>query len=328
VTGLPGDAAFVSTGTFSATPPQAAFTDTPEHVTDKLLVWPSLGVTTATARLSFQHRYDLEEDFDGATLEISIGGGAFTDILVAGGSFASGGYDGTISLEDGSPLAGRAAWTGTSPGFVAVTVNLPASSAGQSVVVRWRVASDTLIGLAGYWLDSIELTEPGGAYTCTGTAVNCDDGITCTVDSCSPSTGCAHPPGNLGTECRASSGSACDPAEQCDGVSATCPPDAFGANSAVGNTVRVSRSGATATISWSGETAAGPFNVYRGSRPRLYDHTCWMSGVSGTSEADGDPLTVGDWVYYLVSRDTPPCFESSLGQASNGTQRPNTSPCP
>jgi hypothetical protein len=54
-----------------------------------------------------------------------------------------------------------------------------------------------------------------------------DDGEICTADQCNGSGTCAHPAGNAGTECRAASaGQLCDEAEECDGVSGTCPPDA------------------------------------------------------------------------------------------------------
>ena len=76
-------------------------------------------------------------------LEISIGGGAFTDIITAGGSFVTGGYTGTISTGFSNPLAGRPAWGDTSAGFITTTVNLPAAAAGQNVVLRWRMGSDT-----------------------------------------------------------------------------------------------------------------------------------------------------------------------------------------
>lgn len=47
------------------------------------------------------------------------------------------------------PLAGRAAWTGSSGGFVDTVVNLPAAAFGQSVVFRWRTAYDTSTHPAG-----------------------------------------------------------------------------------------------------------------------------------------------------------------------------------
>ena len=62
-----------------------------------------------------------------AILQIQIGDGSFADILTAGGAFVTGGYTGTIDATDVSnPLAGQAAWTGQTTGFMATTVTLPA----------------------------------------------------------------------------------------------------------------------------------------------------------------------------------------------------------
>jgi len=47
--------------------------------------------------------------FDGMVLEISVNGGPFQDILAAGGSFVTGGYNRTISPSFNSPIAGRQA---------------------------------------------------------------------------------------------------------------------------------------------------------------------------------------------------------------------------
>ena len=52
-------------------------------------------------------------------LEISINGGAFADIIQAGGNFISGGYTHTILSGFGNPIAGRMAWSGLSGGTMA-----------------------------------------------------------------------------------------------------------------------------------------------------------------------------------------------------------------
>ena len=43
-------------------------------------------------------------------LEIAIAGGAWTDIISAGGSFNSGGYTRTLKSPNGCSLQGRSAW--------------------------------------------------------------------------------------------------------------------------------------------------------------------------------------------------------------------------
>ena len=97
-------------------------------------------------------------------LEISINGGPFTDIIAAGGSFVTGGYNKTISNNFGSPIAGRMAWSGLSggtesiPSYMTTTVNMPMSSYGQLVQMKWVVASDDNFmanGDAGARIDTV-----------------------------------------------------------------------------------------------------------------------------------------------------------------------------
>lgn len=89
------------------------------NISEASLTYPSVAIHQANSQLKFQHLY-LTEDaqyygttstvgYDGGVLEISINGGAFTDIIAAGGTFVQGGYTDTISDGFGSPLAGRQA---------------------------------------------------------------------------------------------------------------------------------------------------------------------------------------------------------------------------
>ena len=59
-----------------------------------------VGGSNPGVRLTFRNSYNTEPGFDGAVLEISINGGAFADILAAGGSFVEGGYNGAIGVTD------------------------------------------------------------------------------------------------------------------------------------------------------------------------------------------------------------------------------------
>ena len=116
--------------------------------------------------MTFRQNYLFEGTttfFDGGVLEISIGGGAFQDIIAAGGSFVTGGYTGTISSSFSNPLAGRQAWGASSNGFITTTVNLPPAAAGQNIVLRWRMGSDTSGSGSGWRVDSIVLYAPGTA---------------------------------------------------------------------------------------------------------------------------------------------------------------------
>jgi hypothetical protein len=88
-------------------------------------------------------------------LEIAFNSGAFNDIIAAGGSFVSGGYNEVISTRFNSPIAGRDAWAGDSGGFVSTVVNLPSSAAGQNIRLRWRMASDSSVARTGWHVDTI-----------------------------------------------------------------------------------------------------------------------------------------------------------------------------
>jgi hypothetical protein len=149
-----------------SSPPNAAFTDDTATASDKSLETPPFNVV-ANGRVTFNHKLDLESStdglaYDGVVLEIAYDQGAFVDIVDAGGSFVSGGYDYTIqgSL---NPLFGRAAWSGTSPGYLGVIVDLPPSANGRSVRLRWRVGTDLSIGRSGYWLDDVHVDLDGSS---------------------------------------------------------------------------------------------------------------------------------------------------------------------
>jgi cytochrome c oxidase assembly protein Cox11 len=148
--------------------PNSAFIVDSPNSGENALVSPVFFIGSATAQLTFHHNYNLEflvphhgatTYYDGGVLEIKIGGGAFTDIITAGGSFVTGGYNATLTT--GNPLAGRQAWSGNSSGWVATTVNLPAAAAGQNVQLRWACAvdSDNVNGGVGWYVDSISLSD-------------------------------------------------------------------------------------------------------------------------------------------------------------------------
>ncbi|MGD0651802.1 MAG: endonuclease [Verrucomicrobiia bacterium] len=139
---------WVTSATQADTPPNAAFSPDPGDVGVNELVTPTFFISSASARLMFQQNYDLTASatnsnvgYDGGVLEIKIGGGSFQDILDAGGTFVSGGYNTMLSGDYTNPLAGRQAWSGNSGGFLTTTVNLPAAAAGQNVQLRWRCGS-------------------------------------------------------------------------------------------------------------------------------------------------------------------------------------------
>ncbi len=140
--------------------PNAAFVDNPGVVADKQLMTNSF-TPVAGSRAQFRSNYSFESGgWDGGVLEISINGGAYTDIITAGGSFAAGGYTGTIQTGFSNPLAGRSGWVNSSGGFQLCTVNLPNAAAGQPVRLKFRMGSDNLIAGTGWRIDNFEIISP------------------------------------------------------------------------------------------------------------------------------------------------------------------------
>jgi len=152
------------------TAPNSAFDSDSASSGENALVSPVIPIASTNAQLAFRQNYSLEYKhtfgtfyyYDGGVLEISIGGGVFTDIVSAGGSFVTGGYSGSITTTSDNPIGGRAAWVGSSGGWKSVTVNLPPSAAGQTIQLRWNCATDT--GNAGgsavgWYVDTISITN-------------------------------------------------------------------------------------------------------------------------------------------------------------------------
>ncbi len=178
VTGVETDWTTV-TNAFDTTP-NAAFIADADTPGENALVSPPIAITSGTAQLTFRHNYNLEMHarkgaatyFDGGVLEIQLGGGGFTDILTAGGSFLAGGYNGEISTGSDNPLGGRQAWVGDSGGWITTTVGMPATAAGQSIQLRWACATDTAntYGGVGWYVDSLSVSD-SIAVCCASTVI-------------------------------------------------------------------------------------------------------------------------------------------------------------
>jgi hypothetical protein len=155
---------WATTPTNPDTPAHAMFHDDPGCVTDSTLDTPFFdgGATNGTF-LFFRHRYDLEDGRDGAVLEISINGGPFVDFVAAGGGNL--GYNGTISTDFLSPIAGRSAWTGNSGGYITTFVQMPLSGHHRAVRLRFRLATDCSGAGTGWWIDSIKISDNVGCQS-------------------------------------------------------------------------------------------------------------------------------------------------------------------
>ena len=149
---------WVTSTTTPNSAPNDAFAPDRTDIADDQLFSPTLTIPAAGGQVTFKNLFNTEPSFDGMVLEIGISnvnGGMFQDIVAAGGSFVTGGYNGTILSGSNSPIANRAAWTGLSagttsaPAYITTVVNLPASAAGQSIKLKWRAASDESVAASG-----------------------------------------------------------------------------------------------------------------------------------------------------------------------------------
>jgi uncharacterized repeat protein (TIGR01451 family) len=167
------DSSWVLTNGFSDTSPNSAFVPDAATAGETVLVSPGIAISSASAQLTFRHNYDLAVQtiahprsttyFNGGVLEIAIGNGTYTDIIAAGGSFVTGGYNCTLAT--GNPLAGSQAWGGNSGGWISSTVNLPSSAAGQTIHLRWSCATaiNASVGI-GWFVDSVSIRD--STYQC------------------------------------------------------------------------------------------------------------------------------------------------------------------
>jgi hypothetical protein len=143
---------------------------------------PSLTLT-AGAALSFQARYDIEHEWDGAVMEISTdGGNTWNDLPPTGGYPSSFAQTGNPPINGCGYLAGHGAFNGVTtaasnedPGNgTAVAIFKPfgaslAAFVGQTVQIRWRMSTDPALGFDGFFLDQVQVSGAAGPgnYMCT-----------------------------------------------------------------------------------------------------------------------------------------------------------------
>jgi hypothetical protein len=163
--------------------PNSAYTPDPATVLDNRLDTPVFSYS-AGQQLTFRHIFDLEQNtsvagqaYDGGVLEISINGGAFQDIIAAGGSFVSGGYTHTsINTTFSNPLLpSRPTWSGASGAYITTVVNMPPAGVGQAVQLRWRIGTDSTQARTGWRIDDVAIGSPpacGGSAPAVDSAVS------------------------------------------------------------------------------------------------------------------------------------------------------------
>jgi subtilisin-like proprotein convertase family protein len=110
--------------------------------------------------LSFWHKWNTEDGWDGGVVEISTNGGTtWSDIGAA--NFTLNGYNGGLGAAPTNVLTGRAAFTGLQSTFINTKINLSQYN-GQTIKLRFHFGSDdnTTAPTApeGWWIDDITLS--------------------------------------------------------------------------------------------------------------------------------------------------------------------------
>ncbi|PYJ07090.1 MAG: hypothetical protein DMF06_16720 [Verrucomicrobia bacterium] len=163
---LPGGSWAISTVAPYSTP-KCLFAPDPDIVSDEIVDSVNIAIHSTAAVLTFRNNFDTEHKFgppeefwDGFVLEVSVNGGAFTDVTdpLVGGTFVSGAYTGEIEKLAGNPLAGRMAWSGNSAGYILTRINFPASLNGQTIKLRFRMGTDISVDAPGVRVDNFVLT--------------------------------------------------------------------------------------------------------------------------------------------------------------------------
>jgi hypothetical protein len=152
---------------------------------DISLLSPTVTVSESGAfSITFDHSYQFEMGSDGSTwdggvIEVSIDGGDWTDVIVAGGEFTTG-YNGTV-LSTNPTLGDRSGFVGESsgPNLVSETLTFEEGSINnKNVQLRFRIGSDNEASATGWRIDNFkfsnitELTPFSSIVADSGVCVN------------------------------------------------------------------------------------------------------------------------------------------------------------
>jgi hypothetical protein len=132
-------------------------------VSDQQLTSPAIALPTGQQPLTlrYQNWRNLEDNgatgcYDGGMLEISVNGGAFTQL--SGPALLNDPYRGPISSGFSNPLAGQNAWCEPNPGRAYANTLVDLSPyAGSSVRLRWRVGTDSSAAREGWYVDDVQV---------------------------------------------------------------------------------------------------------------------------------------------------------------------------
>jgi hypothetical protein len=126
-------------------------------------------VAAGALTLDFWARYGTEATYDGWVVEVSSDNGAhFANIGDA--AWLLNGYDSTISAGYMSPIGGQRAFSGSTAANLTWTEHIAsiAANAGDSVIIRFTMASDSSVGDLGVWIDDVCVgnIQPGSGGVC------------------------------------------------------------------------------------------------------------------------------------------------------------------
>jgi hypothetical protein len=156
-----GDTWLLGTSRFNS-PTHAFHATDPADVSDQRLVSPAVmlpGVEQGPLTLRFWNYQDIEAStsgcYDGGILEVSSDSGSTWNQVLAN-QMISDPYDGIIgnSGNTGNPLNGKQAWCGNPHDWIKSVVDITAY-AGQEVMFRWRLGSDSNVSKEGWFVDDV-----------------------------------------------------------------------------------------------------------------------------------------------------------------------------
>jgi len=135
---------------------------------DTFFVSPPLVVGADPFTVTFQHRYSFEGDagaqYDGGVIEVSTDDGAtWVDAFTKSTTPTADPYNGVLFVGSQNPLGGRRAFTRASAGyatgvFVPQAIDFGTNLANQTVLLRFRIATDAGVGAPGWELDDLVFT--------------------------------------------------------------------------------------------------------------------------------------------------------------------------
>ncbi|MEO2279674.1 rhombosortase-dependent M36 family metallopeptidase [Pseudoalteromonas pernae] len=141
---------------------QSLFLNNNDYESDVALTTRAFTVATGSDfSVSFWHYYALEQDWDGAVIEINVDDTGWQDVTAAGGTFSVG-YDSVLFDNPAQSLQQRETFTGRNEaGGIKGNqeqIDFAQTLAGKQVQLRFRISSDGNTADAGWWIDNLMLS--------------------------------------------------------------------------------------------------------------------------------------------------------------------------